>query len=128
MKIIKINDNLKINVEIIYSLEKHTNKSEIDEWTNEYNNNLNLFAEDPPLLAIEENRLFKPEYGKVNNENDLELYKYALNNYILELIGNKPEYVEKYIVILNTGLKINVDKNIYDKINNYLEKYIDKEM
>ena len=30
MKIIKINDNLKINIEMLYSLEKHNNKKYIE--------------------------------------------------------------------------------------------------
>ena len=32
MKIIKISDNLKINIEMLYSLEKRDNKKDIDEW------------------------------------------------------------------------------------------------
>ena len=39
-----------------------------------------------------------------------------------------PSIKENYIIILNAGLKINIDKFIYDKINNYLEIYIDKEI
>ena len=58
----------------------------------------------------------------------MELYGVALSNYINTILGPRPKFNENYIVILNTGLKINIDKYIYDKINNYLEKYIDEEM
>ena len=40
MKIIKINDNIKINIEMIYSLEHHNNQYEVDEWKNKYKSHL----------------------------------------------------------------------------------------
>ena len=116
MKIIKINDNLKINIEMLYSLEKHNNKKYIDEWENRYQKYLSDFSEDPPMLAITEDEVFQPVYGE------------ALSNHIISIIGACPIYEETYSVILCTGLKINIDKTIYDAIDNYLSKYLEKEM
>lgn len=123
MKIVKINDNLKINIEMLYSLENSSNENEIKQWHNDYKKYLDMFSKDPPLLPIENERLFAPKYNEQNNENDLKLYSKALNDYIISIINDKPIYKENYWIILSTGLKINVNKEIYNKIDEYLKKY-----
>jgi len=128
MKIIQINDNVKINIEMIYSLERKDNQNEINEWNNEYKKLLDEFTKNPPLLVIDNDELFQPKVDDINDSDKMMQYADSLNTYILSILGEQPEYVEKYQIILATGLKINIDKFIYDKINNYLEKYIDKEM
>ena len=128
MKIVKINDNLKINIEQIYSLEKVDNQKDIDKWNKLYQYHIKKYSEDPITLQISENKVFKPEFGKENNVKDLELYSQALHNHILSIIGTCPNYIENYYVLLITGLKINIDQIIYDKIDNYLEQYVDKEI
>lgn len=125
MKIVQINDNLKINIEMIYSLEKHDNQFDINEWESNYKEYLNTFLNDPPLLAINDDELFRPEQDNTNNKDKLKLYGEALNKYILDIIGEKPSYREEFYVILCTGLKVNIDKTIYNKIDKYLESYID---
>jgi len=124
MKIVKLNDNVRINIEFIYSLEREDNQFEIDLWYNEYNKYIQTFAEDPPLLAIDDKQVFQPKYGEENDPHLLELYKNALNEHILSIVGDKPKYKEKFIVILNTGLKINVSKNIYNLLEQYLDKFL----
>ena len=128
MKIIKINDNVKINIEMIYSLERKDNQTEINEWNNEYKNLIQEFTNNPPLLAIDNDELFQPKVDEINDREKMIQYGEALNTYILGIIGEQPKFIEKYQIILVTGLKINIDKYIYNKINDYLEKYIDKEM
>lgn len=128
MKIIQINDNVKINIEMIYSLERKVNENEINEWNNEYKKLLDEFTKNPPLLPIDNDELFQPKVDDINDSDKMMQYADSLNTYILSILGEQPEYVEKYQVILATGLKINIDKFIYDKINNYLEKYTEKEM
>ena len=125
MKIIQINDNIKINVEMIYSLEYHDNQSDIDEWQNNYKNYFKSFSDDPPLLPITDEELFQPIYGTDNDEEKMKLYLEALEYHIISIIGECPEYNETYYVILCTGLKINIDKVIYDKINEYLNKFVE---
>ena len=44
MKIVQINDNLKINIEMIYSLEKYDNQFSINEWENNYKEYLEQFT------------------------------------------------------------------------------------
>jgi len=126
MKIVKINDHLKINIEMIYSLERRDNKNDIDEWNNNYSKYLEELSKDPPLLTITDTEVFQPKFGETNNESKMKLYGEALNNYILSIIGTCPTYMENYFIILVTGLKINIDKVIYDAIDEYLNKFIDK--
>ena len=124
MKIIKINDNLKINIEQIYSLEYSDNRNDIIQWKNKYDQQLDKFTKDPITLQISDNKIFKPDFSKENNKEDLKLYSIALNNHILSIIGKSPELVKKYSIILSTGLKVNVSKEIYDKIDEVFNKYL----
>ena len=68
------------------------------------------------------------EYGEEVEDDKMKLYGEALSNHIISIIGACPIYEETYSVILCTGLKINIDKTIYDAIDNYLSKYLEKEM
>jgi len=126
MKIIKINDNLKINVEMIYSLEYHNNQNDINLWEEEYQDYLSEFSKEPPLLPINDEELFQPVFGEEVDEKKMKLYGDALSQYIVSTIGECPEYREEYYIILCTGLKINIDKIIYDKVDEYLNKFIDE--
>jgi len=123
MKIIKINDNLKINIENLYSLEKTSNQNEINIWEESYKELINEYAKDPPMLIIGEEDFYKPEYGENIDNEKLSKYTNALNKHIVEIIGEKPIYTETYLIILNTGLKVNVDESIYNKINKCLQQY-----
>ena len=125
MKIIKISDNLKINIEMLYSLEKRDNKKDIDEWENKYQKYLSDFTQDPPMLAITDDEVFQPVFGEEVDEDKMKLYGDALSNHIISIIGACPIYNETYFVILASGLKINIDKTIYDAIDEYLNKFID---
>lgn len=126
MKIIKISDNLKINIEMLYSLEKRDNKKNIDEWENRYQKYLSDFTQDPPMLAITDDEVFQPVFGEEVDEDKMKLYGDALSNHIISIIGACPIYNETYFVILASGLKINIDKTIYDAIDEYLNKFMDK--
>ena len=126
MKIIKISDNLKINIEMLYSLEKRDNKKDIDEWENRYQKYLSDFTQEPPMLAITDDEVFQPVFGEEVDEDKMKLYGDALSNHIISIIGACPIYNETYFVILASGLKINIDKTIYDAIDEYLNKFMDK--
>ena len=125
MKIIKISDNLKINIEMLYSLEKRDNKKDIDEWENRYQKYLSDFTQEPPMLAITDDEVFQPVFGEEVDEDKMKLYGDALSNHIISIIGACPIYNETYFVILASGLKINIDKTIYNAIDEYLNKFID---
>lgn len=128
MKIIQVNKDLKINVELLYSLERKDNQYEIDEWDSAYQKQMDEFSKNPPLLPIDVDELFQPKFDGTDDNDKLINWGEALNAYIVSIIGDKPIYKEKFIVILATGLKVNINKAIYEQINNYLEKYIDKEI
>ena len=126
MKIIKISDNLKINIEMLYSLEKRDNKKDIDEWENRYQKYLSDFTQDPPMLAITDDEVFQPVFGEEVDEDKMKLYGDALSNHIISIIGACPIYNETYFVILASGLKVNIDKTIYDAIDEYLNKFLEQ--
>ena len=126
MKIVKISDNLKINIEMLYSLEKRDNKKDINEWENRYQKYLSDFTQDPPMLAITDDKVFQPIFGEEVDEDKMKLYGDALSNHIISIIGACPIYNETYFVILASGLKVNIDKTIYDAIDEYLNKFLEQ--
>lgn len=123
MKIVKINDDLKINIDCIYSLQCQNNDNDILKWEESYNELMQEYYDNPPLLALDNDELYKPEYGETIDNDKLSKYTDALNNYIITIIGEKPQYTETYILILTTGIKVSIDKIIYDALNKVLEKF-----
>ena len=123
MKIVKINDDLKINIDCIYSLQCQNNDNDILKWEESYNELMQEYYDIPPLLALDNDELYKPEYGETIDNDKLSKYTDALNNYIITIIGKKPQYAETYILILTTGIKVSIDKIIYDALNKVLEKF-----
>lgn len=123
MKIVKINDDLKINIDCIYSLQCQNNDNDILKWEESYNELMQEYYDNPPLLALDNDELYKPEYGETIDNDKLSKYTDALNNYIITIIGKKPQYIETYILILTTGIKVSIDKIIYDALNKVLEKF-----
>lgn len=123
MKIVKINDDLKINIDCIYSLQCQNNDNDILKWEESYNELMQEYYDNPPLLALDNDELYKPEYGETIDNDKLSKYTDALNNYIITIIGGKPQYTETYILILTTGIKVSIDKIIYDALNKVLEKF-----
>ena len=85
MKIIKINDNLKINIEHIYSIEKKSNQSDIVDWEDSYQELIDEYSKDPPMLTIGEDEIFKPEYGANIDEQKLAKYTESLNKHIISI-------------------------------------------
>lgn len=124
MKIVQINDNLKINIEQIYSLERKSNFNEVDEWDKLYNDYIKMFSEDPPEF-MDEDHILKIKFGDNIDNETLEKYSKLLHQHIISIIGERPEYYETYHLILSTGLKISIGKQIYDKIDEYLNNYLD---
>lgn len=123
MKIVKINDDLKINIDCVYSLQCQNNDNDILKWEESYNELMQEYYDNPPLLALDNDELYKPEYGETIDNDKLSKYTDALNNYIITIIGKKPQYAETYILILTTGIKVSIDKIIYDALNKVLEKF-----
>ncbi len=123
MKIVKINDDLKINIDCIYSLQCQNNDNDILKWEESYNELMQEYYDNPPLLALDNDELYKPEYGETIDNDKLSKYTDALNNYIITIIGEKPQYIETYILILTTGIKVSIDKIIYDALSKILEKF-----
>lgn len=127
MKIIKINDNLKINLDCIYSIQHISNEQELQKFEE---NKIEFIAEayedgNIPELYVD-GKLYKPSIEDIVNEkNDENIQKYYVefNNYLNDVL-NKPEEKHEYIIILSTGLKINIDKALYDTLNAELEKYV----
>ena len=123
MKIVKINEDLKINIDCIYSLQRQNNNNDILKWEESYNELMQEYYDNPPLLQLDNDELYKAEYGETIDNDKLSKYTDALNNYIITIIGDKPQYIETYILILTTGIKVSIDKIIYDTLSKILEKF-----
>lgn len=124
MKIVKINDNLKINIEQIYSLERKTNINEVNDWNKSYQEYVNFFYKNPPEF-IDNEQIIKINFEDAIDDETLKKYSELLHQHIISIIGECPEYDESYQLILSTGLKISIGKQIYNKIDEYLNKLLD---
>ena len=78
MKIVKINDDLKINIDCIYSLQCQNNDNDILKWEESYNELMQEYYDNPPLLALDNDELYKPEYGETIDNDKLSKYTDAL--------------------------------------------------
>lgn len=123
MKILKINENYKVNIEHIYLLEKRTNMQAINEWKESYNFYLDLYTNEPPEFT-HENKILKIKFNEKNDPELVKIYQEKLNEYIISIIGQCPKYEETYHLLLASGLKIQIGKYLYDKLNEILNKYV----
>lgn len=127
MKIIKINDKLKINLDSIYSIQYISNENELIKFEEDKIKFITETYKDgnlPPLYV--DGELYKPEIEDIINESTDELvqkYYIEFNNYLNDVLC-KPEEKNEYILILSSGLKVNIDKALYDRLNEELEKYV----
>lgn len=120
MKLIEIVDGLLINIECIYALSKESNKQEITDWENVYNSYIKSFYDSPIELNID-GKLYAPDFKTETNKELLEKYINALQDYIIELVGIKPEYIENYFTILTSGNRVDLSKEVYEKLYKYLK-------
>lgn len=127
-KFIKINNNLSINIDSIYSIAYETtddieNKEEIEDFEIKLNN----YCSELPYLEVEPGVMWRPdseEYKKYKYKEDYdERYCELLTPLIIENVGEIPEkiYHKNYYLILTNGTKVNIDKVIYDKIMENVE-------
>lgn len=123
MKILKVNDNYRINIEHIYLLEKSTNEKDINNWKENYSYYLNTFINNPPEFA-DENEIIKISFNEKNDPEIVQKYQQKLDEYIKSIIGECPEYYETYYVLLTSGLKIQIGKYLYERIEDILDEYI----
>lgn len=111
-KYIKIDDNLIINAEIIYAIQRIPKSVNLlDEWNEKVEARYNEIMSDKPSLLVGDNTI---EYGS----EDYMYYAHleAEQEYEDEKPENKISIIYKYSVMLNTGVNVNIDKSIYDKI------------
>lgn len=111
MKTIRLNDNLIINIENIYSLQCIIDSSKKDAWELAVNN---------ALLSDNFKDYVKKNISKDNLSID-DVNK--ISDIIESQIGECPQPEYQYIVTLNSGIKVDIDKRIYTILNNELNKY-----
>lgn len=122
-KFIKINDNLSINIDSIYSIAyETTNELENSEEVEEYENKLNEYCYELPYLEVSPGVMWRPGMRE-HSENYNDRYCELLTPIITENVGKIPEriYHKNYYLILTNGTKVNIDKVIYDKIMENVE-------
>lgn len=133
MKIVQITPTQKINIEYIYSLEKNIaykgNENDIKEWNDSLHTLLEEYTkENKELYCID-------KYWKPSDANgDFSMKNKYFTEYIRQLSelhisenGEKPELIEteySYEVILSSGVRVNIDKNMYELIGKELDKYL----
>lgn len=131
-KFIKINDFLSINIESVYSISKELDKQiilnddAIQEWDDKFDKFMEEMKKYPaPALEISPGILYQPgvsRYGELQNE----LYYSKFKEVVIKELGPKPEpeyeNVYKFVLLLNNGTKVNIDKVIYDRLMEYVEE------
>jgi hypothetical protein len=120
MKYVEIGDGLLINIEHIYALSIESNRQDVIDWENTYDSYIKSFYDNPIELNID-GKLYAPDFKTETNKELLEKYINALQDYIIELLGVKPEYVENYFTILASGNRVNLSKEVYDKLYKYIK-------
>lgn len=122
-KFIRINDNLSINIDSIYSIAFEVsniveNQSDIDE----YENKLKEHCSELPYLEIMPGVIWKPE-SLISEPHYNDLYCEALQKWVEKDLGEIPLkiYKKNYYLILINGTKVNIDKTIYDKVMTFVE-------
>ena len=122
MKFIWLTKNYRINIESIFSLEKqYIVNPLLKEWVDKYSQLLESYKKNLPPLP-DDNGQFH-QLTNESNEEDIKLYSELISEAIYDKIGEKPdEYVIKYVVILSTGIKINIPEDKYNEINKIIDK------
>lgn len=113
-KYIKIDDNLIINTDVIYAVQRIPQSVNLlDEWNEKVEARYNEIMSERPSLLVGDETI---EYGS----DDYMYYAHleAEQEYENEKPDKNISTIYKYSVMLNTGVNVNIDKSIYDKIIN----------
>lgn len=121
MKFIVISDGLIINLESIYALNIVNNNGDIEEWENKYKEYFDIIMKNPISFDID-GKDYAPDFDDEIDNEKLKKYTKLLNNYIITKIGDKPEYNEYYVTILNNGSNVKISKEIYNILYDYIIK------
>ena len=121
MKFIVISDGLIINLESIYALNIVNNNGDIEEWENKYKEYFDIIMKNPISFDID-GEDYAPDFDDEIDNEKLKKYTNLLNKYIITKIGDKPEYNEYYITILNNGSNVKISKEIYNILYDYIIK------
>lgn len=130
-KFIKINNNLSINIDSIYSISKEVddkkilNIEDIAIWNEKFSDYIEEISNKgiPPVIEIKPNVMYQLGISQESEEYNI-LYYNKLKESIVNEIGYepKPVYYEGYYLLLTNGTKVNIDKVIYDKLLEYVEE------
>lgn len=119
MKFVDINENYKVNLDAIFSLERRIipNKEECER----YNDKLDIVSaeitENPPSLLCN-GEMYNPVHDVNAKDNPLfEEYEKKLKEYLYSQVGEQPPlYKYEYYAILSTGMKVQLAQNKYEAI------------
>ena len=130
-KFIKINNNLSINIDSIYSISKEVddkkilNIEDIAIWNEKFSDYIEEISNKgiPPVIEIKPNVMYQLGISPESEEYNI-LYYNKLKESIVNEIGYepKPVYYEGYYLLLTNGTKVNIDKVIYYKLLEYVEE------
>ena len=125
--IIKIGDDLRINVNNIYSTQHIIEKTENENFSlavrqldTKINEEYNEYIAQRPIVTNVYNEDITPE-----SPNYYDVVKEAVKyNHINDELPDKYIFTDKYVIILNSGTNISVNKTIYDNVNVVLDKFV----
>ena len=118
-----ITNDYRVNISSIFSLQKIecTNNEQINNWSKKYNDFISV-PENFVELEVDDDVYWSPVSGTHVPDEYIETYAKKFNDYVESQIGPKPQNTYKYVIITNTGVKINISKNKFDEINKIIDE------
>lgn len=118
-----INNEYRVNISSIFSLQKIECKNDeaLNNWSQKYNEFVSV-PENFIELEVDDDVYWSPISGTSIPDEYIETYAEKFNDYVESQIGPKPQTTYKYVIITNTGIKINISKNKFNEINKIIDE------
>ena len=120
---VSISLNLKSDKTIYNLILDITNHcfTEVDDYVIKYNEFISV-PENFIELEIDNGVYWSPITGEKMPDEYVEIYAEKFNDYVESQIGPRPQNSYKYVIITNTGVKVNISKNKFDEINKIIDE------
>ena len=121
MRFVWINENYRVNIESIFSLERrYVLNEDFKIWAQQYEQLIEEYKTNLPPIKDEEGIVHKVSNN--SSQEDIQLYSKLIKDEIYDKIGEQPnEYNYTYCIILSTGVKVNISQDKYEEINKIID-------
>lgn len=118
-----INNDYRVNISSIFSLQRieSTDNEQLNNWSKKYNEFISV-PENFIELEVDNGVYWSPINGAKMPDEYVEIYAEKFNDYVESQIGPRPQNTYKYVIITNTGVKVNISKNKFDEINKIIDE------